>query len=120
MCDETSVKMILPPDKHVKQNKTYFDAISISKERLDGYRMIETLIDDHQFLTGSSRNENKSVDKGIIIKNVTAKWTATGDDTLTNINLSVYPGELLVVIGPVGCGKVSAADKMNNIRYSKV
>ena len=106
MCDETSVKMILPPSK-LKQTNTYFDAISKSKERLDGYKMIETLMDDHQYVTDNSKIQNKCVDKGIVMKNVTAKWDATGDNILVDINLTVHPGELVVVIGPVGCGKVS-------------
>ncbi|CAG9769762.1 unnamed protein product [Ceutorhynchus assimilis] len=44
----------------------------------------------------------------IFIKNGTAKWTETSiDNTLTNINLTVTPGKLLTVIGPVGSGKSS-------------
>ncbi|KAJ8916764.1 hypothetical protein NQ315_013969 [Exocentrus adspersus] len=45
---------------------------------------------------------------GIYIKNATAKWSeASVDNTLTNINLTVRPGKLLAVIGPVGSGKTS-------------
>ncbi|ENN78296.1 hypothetical protein YQE_05446, partial [Dendroctonus ponderosae] len=45
---------------------------------------------------------------GIFLKNASAKWTATqSDNTLTNITLSVTPGALLAVIGPVGSGKSS-------------
>jgi len=44
---------------------------------------------------------------GIVISNASAKWTdAQIDNTLENINLTVTPGRLVVIIGPVGAGKV--------------
>lgn len=45
---------------------------------------------------------------GIFMKNATAKWSeASTDNTLSNITLTVKPGRLLAVIGPVGSGKTS-------------
>ncbi|XP_050313562.1 probable multidrug resistance-associated protein lethal(2)03659 [Anthonomus grandis grandis] len=45
---------------------------------------------------------------GIYIRNASAKWSeASCDNTLTNINLEVTPGNLVTVIGPVGSGKSS-------------
>ncbi|XP_075538961.1 ATP-binding cassette subfamily C member 4-like isoform X1 [Dermacentor variabilis] len=42
------------------------------------------------------------------LQNATASWTkASPEPTLQNITATVKPGELLVVIGPVGCGKTS-------------
>lgn len=50
----------------------------------------------------------KSKDLGIYITKATARWTETSaDNTLTNITLTVTPGNLLTVIGPVGSGKSS-------------
>lgn len=44
---------------------------------------------------------------GILFSNVTAKWTqAQTSNSLENINLTVEPGRLAVIVGPVGCGKV--------------
>lgn len=44
---------------------------------------------------------------GIVANNATAKWTeAQTENTLENINLTVIPGRLVGVIGPVGSGKV--------------
>ncbi|VVC26208.1 Hypothetical protein CINCED_3A017920 [Cinara cedri] len=45
---------------------------------------------------------------GIIISSATAKWTATQtENSLENINLTVIPGRLVAIIGPVGAGKSS-------------
>lgn len=62
-----------------------------------------------------SKNENEqSNDLGIIITNATAKWTdAQTENSLENINLTVVPGRLVAVIGPVGAGKVSVIIAMN-------
>lgn len=43
----------------------------------------------------------------ILFSNVTAKWTRVQtSNSLDNINLTVEPGQLTVVVGPVGSGKV--------------
>lgn len=55
-------------------------------------------------------NENDtehSNDLGIVVSNATAKWTdAQTENSLENINLTVIPGRLVAIIGPVGAGKV--------------
>lgn len=44
---------------------------------------------------------------GIIVKNASAKWLQNQpDNSLNNIYLTVKPGRLVAVIGPVGAGKV--------------
>ncbi|XP_060872658.1 probable multidrug resistance-associated protein lethal(2)03659 isoform X2 [Metopolophium dirhodum] len=58
-------------------------------------------------------NENdtaaQSSNFGIVMSNASAKWTddAQIDNTLENINLTVTPGRLVAIIGPVGAGKSS-------------
>ncbi|XP_035217642.1 multidrug resistance-associated protein 4-like isoform X2 [Stegodyphus dumicola] len=44
---------------------------------------------------------------GIWMQKVVASWNKDGESTLKNVTLSVKPGELLAVVGPVGCGKTS-------------
>ncbi|GBM47536.1 Multidrug resistance-associated protein 4, partial [Araneus ventricosus] len=44
---------------------------------------------------------------GIWMQKVIASWDKEGDSTLRNVTLTVKPGELLAVVGPVGCGKTS-------------
>lgn len=44
---------------------------------------------------------------GIVFSNASAKWTdAQTENCLENINLTVRPGRLVAIIGPVGAGKV--------------
>jgi ABC-type transport system involved in cytochrome bd biosynthesis fused ATPase/permease subunit len=44
---------------------------------------------------------------GVVVNNATAKWSDTQtENSLENINLTVIPGRLVGVIGPVGAGKV--------------
>lgn len=53
-------------------------------------------------------NINNKEEKGIVLKDVTAKWSGDAtENTLTNINALVQPGRLVAVIGPVGSGKSS-------------
>jgi len=55
-----------------------------------------------------NRNDTEQLSNfDIVISNATAKWSNTqSDNTLDNINLSVKPGRLAAIIGPVGAGKV--------------
>lgn len=56
-------------------------------------------------------NDDKTLqlnDSGIIVTNATAKWTDSQiENSLENINLTVRPGRLVAIIGPVGAGKVN-------------
>lgn len=59
---------------------------------------------------------------GIVVSNATAKWTdAQTENSLENINLTVKPGRLVAVIGPVGAGKVKYTRAMkNNFNYNVI
>lgn len=58
---------------------------------------------------------NKSSEFAIELSGVTAKWTESDSDdtTLKNLSLRIRRGKLCAVIGPVGSGKVSHADFVN-------
>lgn len=56
---------------------------------------------------GNRNDTEQSNNLGIVVSNVTAKWTdAQTENSLENINLTVKPRRLVAVIGPVGAGKV--------------
>lgn len=62
-------------------------------------------------MSNNISNENgvaeQSSNFGIVISNASAKWTDSQiENTLENINLTVTPGRLVAIIGPVGAGKV--------------
>jgi len=57
--------------------------------------------------TSPLNDQNDPEQLGIVVSNATAKWTdAQTENSLENINLTVKPGRLVAVIGPVGAGKV--------------
>ncbi len=45
--------------------------------------------------------------KSLEFKNVSFKYHSTPDMALENINLSIYPGEKLAIVGPSGAGKTT-------------
>jgi len=66
------------------------------------------VIKDKIILNSENNTNEKSNDLGIVVCNATAKWTdAQTENSLENINLTVRPGRLVAIIGPVGAGKVS-------------
>ncbi|XP_025200376.1 probable multidrug resistance-associated protein lethal(2)03659, partial [Melanaphis sacchari] len=57
---------------------------------------------------GNEKYTDQSNTFGIDVSNATAKWIPNQpDNTLNNINLSIRPGRLVTIIGPVGAGKSS-------------
>lgn len=75
----------------------------------NGVRKPIVINDNTKPSTNGYQNDNEqSNDLGIVISNATAKWTdAQTENSLEKINLTVVPGRLVAIIGPVGAGKVS-------------
>ncbi|XP_074025677.1 probable multidrug resistance-associated protein lethal(2)03659 isoform X3 [Leptinotarsa decemlineata] len=64
--------------------------------------------DKEKDISKSINGVTNKTDPGIFLNNATAKWSeASTENTLTNINLKIFSGQLLGVIGPVGSGKSS-------------
>lgn len=63
---------------------------------------------DDVFNDGTEHNINEHSEMAVIdISNASATWEeGQNDNTLNNINLKIKPGQLAVIIGPVGAGKV--------------
>ncbi|XP_056646549.1 probable multidrug resistance-associated protein lethal(2)03659 [Diorhabda sublineata] len=82
-----------------------FEEIDLVKNRMPN------LLDTSGSLMSAPLNGIEKPEKeelGISLTNVSAKWSEMSvDNTLTNINLKIKPGQLLGVIGPVGSGKSS-------------
>lgn len=81
----------------------------VSIKRLENFLLLEEIQSD--IITRSKKisiNNEQDQKLGITIFNGSAKWTPHSiSDTLNNINISVKPGKLCAVIGPVGSGKSS-------------
>lgn len=59
---------------------------------------------EHSMETFSYGSDDGSA---IRITNATAKWSEnSGEDSLSNVSVTVQKGQLLAIIGPVGAGKV--------------
>lgn len=58
------------------------------------------------------------VNISVQLTGVSAKWIEDGDVTLWDLNLDIHPGQLVAVIGPVGCGKVRIVVSLFQL-YSK-
>jgi len=79
------------------------------------------IINDNDTSSLNDQNDPEQLGNlGIVVSNATAKWTdAQTENSLENINLTVKPGRLVAVIGPVGSGKVKYTRAMNyNIDYN--
>ena len=45
-------------------------------------------------------------------KNLTIKYPGSKLYSLNNLNFKIYPGELIAIVGPVGCGKTTLAKSL--------
>lgn len=55
--------------------------------------------------SGSSKSENKVLEACICVQDGTFGWEAEGDPVLRNLQITIHPGDIIFVLGPVGCGK---------------
>ena len=51
--------------------------------------------------------------KGLLeAKNLTIKYPGTKQNSLDGLSFKIYPGELIAIVGPVGCGKTTLAKSL--------
>nr|CAD7423123.1 unnamed protein product [Timema monikensis] len=84
----------------------YPQAIQFAAEAKVSIKRLEDFLSLEETVAVTERTGNSKL--GITISGVSASWEANSiTDTLSQINLNVGPGQLCVVIGPVGAGKSS-------------
>lgn len=84
------------------------DKLKSETTSTNGIEMSNTNNKNHtEIKTGNDEDIDQSCNFGIDILNASAKWILNQpDNSLNNINLTVRPGRLVAIIGPVGAGKV--------------
>lgn len=70
-----------------------------------------SIINDQNFATNNTGDNRtlvgRSNEVGVHVSNASAKWVhGQPENSLNDINLTVSPGRLVAIIGPVGAGKV--------------
>ena len=60
----------------------------------------------------NSKILNRKVEGFLEAKNLTIKYPGSKFNSLNGINFKIHPGELIAIVGPVGCGKTTLAKSL--------
>ena len=60
----------------------------------------------------ASKFIKKKVEGLLEAKNLIIKYPGSRFNSLNNLNFKIYPGELIAIVGPVGCGKTTLAKSL--------
>ncbi|MBO8231909.1 hypothetical protein CU311_04430 [Prochlorococcus marinus str. MU1402] len=60
----------------------------------------------------NSRFLKKKVEGLLEARNLTIKYPGSIFNSLENLNFKIFPGELIAIVGPVGCGKTTLAKSL--------
>ena len=76
-------------------------------------RVEEILQNKPNIVDGANTNSLKEKVKGFLeAKNLTIKYPGSKFNSLNNLNFKINPGELIAIVGPVGCGKTTLAKSL--------
>ena len=76
-------------------------------------RVEEILQNNPNIVDKSNTKYLKKKIKGIVeAKNLKIKYPGSKFNTLNGLNFKIYPGELIAIVGPVGCGKTTLAKSL--------
>ena len=79
-------------------------------------RVEEIFQNKPNIIDGAKTKFLKKKVKGLLeAKNLTIKYPGSKFNSLNNLNFKIYPGELIAIIGPVGCGKTTLAKSLGRI-----
>ncbi len=63
----------------------------------------------------NSKFLKRKVEGFLEAKNLTIKYPGSKFNSLNSLNFKIYPGELIAIVGPVGCGKTTLAKTLGRI-----
>ena len=76
-------------------------------------RVEEILQKKPNIVDSANTNSLKEKVKGFLeAKNLTIKYPGSKFNSLNNLNFKINPGELIAIVGPVGCGKTTLAKSL--------
>ena len=74
---------------------------NVASERIGGF-LSKSELDKSSISYGQASEK-----KALAIKNGNFSYKTDGDDVLSDVNVDVKKGQIVAVVGPVGCGKSS-------------
>ena len=76
-------------------------------------RVEEIFQSNPKIVDGEKSKSFKSKVKGLLeAKDLTIKYPGSKFNSLNGLNFKIYPGELIAIVGPVGCGKTTLAKSL--------
>lgn len=90
----------IPCTRHLPQSISSAAELVVACGRIQKYLLLEEQVQQQQHL---QKAENEAV---VNVQSASASWDGQLS-TFSNVNFALNKGELLIIIGPVGCGKTS-------------
>ncbi|WP_269623153.1 ABC transporter ATP-binding protein [Prochlorococcus marinus] len=86
---------------------------------------VEELLNNEPLIKDNINNSplNKPIKGKLKAKNLSVRYEDNGKNIIKDINFSINPGELVAIVGPVGCGKTTLARalcRMVNIKRNQL
>ena len=85
-----------------------FQTGQVSLERVEELLQREPVIQDRSTTTSIAKEEHQPRGR-FEARNLKVRYDGADRDTLNGLTFSIEPGELVAVVGPVGCGKTTLA-----------
>jgi len=75
---------------------------------------VEEILQNNPNIVNSANTKilKKKVNGLLEAKDLTIKYPGAKFNSLNNLNFKIYPGELIAIVGPVGCGKTTLAKSL--------